>query len=71
MDHTPLPLDRKFLSTIPALDQAVPPEDPPMRLIQLGARMPQMTPTSSRSDKSCTGNPLGPKGISTTRLRRH
>ena len=70
MDRIPLPLDKMFRSTILALGQAVPPEDPLMRLIQLGARTPQMTPTSSRSDKSCTGNPLGPKGISTTLLRR-
>jgi len=73
VDHIPLLLDTKLLSTILALDlnlnsilaldQAVPPEDPPMCLTQPGARMPQMTPTSSKSDKSCTGNPVGPKRI--------
>lgn len=59
-----------LVSTTLALDQAVPPEDPPMRRTQLGARMPRMIPTSSRSDKSCTGSPVGPT-ISSTLLRRH
>ena len=53
------------------LDQAVSLADPPMRRIQLGARTPQMTPTYSKSDKSCMGNLLGSKGMSTTLLRPH
>ena len=53
------------------LDRAVSLEDPPMHRIQLGARMPQMTPTYSKSDKSCMGNPMGSKGMSTTLLRPH